>query len=65
MFAWGGSGADGSDAALLNAVLTTPLKHFDKSFQDMLIERGYDSGFVEVGGRLSEHRGLSSMRRPP
>ena len=42
MYAWGGDGADKSDASLLHAVLTVPLKYFDKTFQEELIERGYD-----------------------
>lgn len=42
MYAWGGSGADKSDAALLHVVLTEHLKYFDNNFQQELIERGYD-----------------------
>lgn len=42
MFAWGGQGADRSDAGLLNCVMTIPLRNFDKSFQQELIDRGYD-----------------------
>lgn len=42
VFAWGGQGADKSDAGLLNVMLTSTPKCFDKSIQDELIARGYD-----------------------
>ena len=59
-YAWGGDGASKNDATLLHAILTMPIKHFDKTFQQMLVERGYDITTIKFSIQKKQEKGLES-----